>query len=462
MKFACPKCSARYSVGEDKIPPHKVLRFTCKKCGHVIRLKRRPTGSPVATDSPVLASRSAGAVAAPPPVPEASLEDTSSAEWFVLKDGQQLGPWTRQALVENLARQEINDQTFVWRDGMAEWQRLGEVHELAALSSANGHDANSPWVAPPALPGSSANPALKNAAKNNPVPDARGVEEDDSPTYVDANATTAPDTGPDYFQAPPGEATRLFMATAGIFKRRRNNRIAAGVAALAVAALGVLIYGDVTGLYQIPGMGFVYEATGINDPNVGRAIERTERKLSRSDITDAERQALRDKLLGLAPPRSRRGKARRQRGPIAAPTVGIAGSKALAASDRSLAASVFADTRKQEAKVALKAPEAIQTPNLPQGLTQEAIIEVIERNYGSMRLCIAESLKKGEKLSGRMDVELTIVATGAVTDVLLPAVRFRNTAMGNCTQRTMKRWRFPRFNGEPVPVAFPFVLSAGM
>ncbi|MFH1177208.1 MAG: zinc-ribbon domain-containing protein, partial [Acidobacteriota bacterium] len=42
MKFACPKCQTQYSVADVKLPSDKALRFTCKKCGNIFRLKRKP------------------------------------------------------------------------------------------------------------------------------------------------------------------------------------------------------------------------------------------------------------------------------------------------------------------------------------------------------------------------------------------------------------------------------------
>jgi hypothetical protein len=69
-------------------------------------------------------------------------------------------------------------------------------------------------------------------------------------------------------------------------------------------------------------------------------------------------------------------------------------------------------------------------------------------------------MKAGEKLSGKMEVEMSIAANGVVRSATIGTARFSGTTIGNCTVTTVKRWKFPRFNGEPVTVIFPYVLSA--
>ena len=71
-------------------------------------------------------------------------------------------------------------------------------------------------------------------------------------------------------------------------------------------------------------------------------------------------------------------------------------------------------TGKRERNIELAPPSEIQTPNLPDGLTQQAITKVITDNNRSMKLCFAQSMKAGERLNGKMEVELTIAVSGSV------------------------------------------------
>jgi membrane protease subunit (stomatin/prohibitin family) len=67
-------------------------------------------------------AQSAPAAAAPPPPPV----DT---QWFISRDGQNLGPFT----ANQLPQQGLAAQTYVWKAGMAGWLRAAEVPELAVV-----------------------------------------------------------------------------------------------------------------------------------------------------------------------------------------------------------------------------------------------------------------------------------------------------------------------------------------
>jgi len=47
--------------------------------------------------------------------------------WFYSIDGQQLGPVSDSQLDELLGSAKINRNTLVWREGMTDWQPLGEA-----------------------------------------------------------------------------------------------------------------------------------------------------------------------------------------------------------------------------------------------------------------------------------------------------------------------------------------------
>ena len=67
-----------------------------------------------------------GAVGGPPPLPGA-------AAWFVGLNGKQEGPFDEAALSQKVAACEINRDTLVWKQGMANWMKVAEVAELAPL-----------------------------------------------------------------------------------------------------------------------------------------------------------------------------------------------------------------------------------------------------------------------------------------------------------------------------------------
>ncbi len=276
---------------------------------------------------------------------------------------------------------------------------------------------------------------------------------------------------PNYLDKPPGDSTRVYMATAGIYKKRRNNRIAAVITTVVLLLVCGFIVMDMRGLIVLPGMGAVYDVAGVEDPNVDRALERTENKLAAEDLDPKKRaqlESLRRKLLD----RSNQGENAPKHEKVekhetkttdepkepgeAKPPEGTTG----APDEHAMAEQLFNDKDKQEANVKLAAPDSIQTPNLPEGLTQDAIYKVVNDNNTSMKLCYAEAARKGEKLAGKMEVQLTIDPSGDVTGADINTAQFKTSTMGQCTVRRVKTWKFPKFTGQPVTVVFPYVLQS--
>lgn len=67
-----------------------------------------------------------GAAAAPPPIPGA-------VAFHVAVNGQQTGPFDLAALQQQAAAGSLTRASLVWKAGMAQWTKAGDVAELAAL-----------------------------------------------------------------------------------------------------------------------------------------------------------------------------------------------------------------------------------------------------------------------------------------------------------------------------------------
>lgn len=262
--------------------------------------------------------------------------------------------------------------------------------------------------------------------------------------------------------APPGEQTRVFMATAGIYKRRRQNMISAIVGTILVAGFATIIALDFMGVYTIPGMGLAYELTGFEDPNEGRVLER---KISRETdpLKKEELERRRRQMLGLADPAAG-GKRRdgKKTAPSETAEEGIVENGEMSEDQKKLADSLFNDARKSLEKISLQQPGQVTAQvDLPDGLTAETIQKVIAEKQSAMKLCLAEASRSNESLRGRMEVQLTIAPTGKVTEASITSAKFKSSTMGACTVKRVQSWKFPRFNGTPVTVAFPYVLTEG-
>ena len=64
----------------------------------------------------------------PPPIPQQSAQ-----AWFVVRDGKQEGPLDSRGVEEGLHAGRITRDTLVWRKGMGQWTKAGEVRELSDL-----------------------------------------------------------------------------------------------------------------------------------------------------------------------------------------------------------------------------------------------------------------------------------------------------------------------------------------
>lgn len=77
----------------------------------------------------------------PPPPPGAN-----DIQWMVAINGQQSGPYNIQQLLQLVASGQMDAGTYVWCQGMANWQLAGQTPELAALF------AQTPGQCPPPPP----------------------------------------------------------------------------------------------------------------------------------------------------------------------------------------------------------------------------------------------------------------------------------------------------------------------
>jgi hypothetical protein len=72
--------------------------------------------------------------AAPPPLPTSEKTTPNAAQepqWFVGIDEEREGPYHKAHLQKLAIEGKITRETLVWKKGMGEWQKMGEVEELS-------------------------------------------------------------------------------------------------------------------------------------------------------------------------------------------------------------------------------------------------------------------------------------------------------------------------------------------
>ncbi len=105
------------------------------------------------------------------------------------------------------------------------------------------------------------------------------------------------------------------------------------------------------------------------------------------------------------------------------------------------------------------APPASRS-DLPQTLDETDILGVLRKNRNSVRTCLSRHASSGSGVQGTMTVYMVVRSTGRPTRVSV-SPEFRNTVAGTCIVDAVRRWRFPRFAGESLPVDFPVTVRGG-
>jgi predicted Zn finger-like uncharacterized protein len=95
MRIVCDGCEAKYNIADDKVGERPV-KLRCKKCSRVIVV--RP-----------------------------------DAPWHVMIDDAQVGPMTAAEVEQRFAANELDGESYAWREGMDEWQPLASVDAFAHL-----------------------------------------------------------------------------------------------------------------------------------------------------------------------------------------------------------------------------------------------------------------------------------------------------------------------------------------
>jgi len=70
----------------------------------------------------------------------------SMSGWFYSKDGQQLGPVSREQLETEVQSGNISQESLIWKEGQADWLSFSKVMgDTAAVSSAPAQSAAAPY-----------------------------------------------------------------------------------------------------------------------------------------------------------------------------------------------------------------------------------------------------------------------------------------------------------------------------
>jgi len=153
MKIVCDACSAKYSIADEKVRG-KVFKIRCKKCSNIIVVRG---ASPGAEGQPApqqsfdqketkvfdYSGYDDPAAAAEAAAQQEAAASASDAVWHLVIDQEQVGPMTVAEVHDRFARGEVDIESYVWREGFADWEPLGSVdafRDLESMAPPAAHD----------------------------------------------------------------------------------------------------------------------------------------------------------------------------------------------------------------------------------------------------------------------------------------------------------------------------------
>lgn len=97
--------------------------------------------------------------AVPPPLPQ---KPEQTKHWFVVVNGNQSGPFSKDDLLTMAQSKQITGETFGWKPGMANWGALAQIPEISAIFSGPALPPPTPQIAPPPLTAAPPQPTAQN------------------------------------------------------------------------------------------------------------------------------------------------------------------------------------------------------------------------------------------------------------------------------------------------------------
>jgi hypothetical protein len=70
--------------------------------------------------------------------PSSAADLTLDAGWHIVVEGEQVGPLSEVDIRGRLARGEISPETYIWKEGLADWVKIATLSEFADASSSSG------------------------------------------------------------------------------------------------------------------------------------------------------------------------------------------------------------------------------------------------------------------------------------------------------------------------------------
>jgi predicted Zn finger-like uncharacterized protein len=154
MKISCQSCQSKYNVADEKVQG-KIVKIRCRKCGATI-VVNASSGAAANGSAPAPVPTAPATVARGADAGKASAAGGASGEWHVSLSDNDQRTMSLTELMNAYNSGVVAQDTFVWTEGMQDWQALSEVEAVVSALHAAA-------AAPPAV-------AVGGYSYNPPVP----------------------------------------------------------------------------------------------------------------------------------------------------------------------------------------------------------------------------------------------------------------------------------------------------
>lgn len=134
MKITCQSCQAKYTIADEKVVG-KTVKIKCKKCGAAIVVNANEPSAGDAHGHEPEEEDGATRVFSGDPATEGPMAG-GGPDWTVNVADDDQRTMSSAQIAAAFAAGTITGDTYVWRDGMADWQPLSQVAELRSAMAA--------------------------------------------------------------------------------------------------------------------------------------------------------------------------------------------------------------------------------------------------------------------------------------------------------------------------------------
>lgn len=501
MKFVCDKCHTRYSISDEKVKG-KVLKIRCKTCGNIIVVREQGAESAAAvgaegrgpaprTEVELPKAAVGGGGGGGRPVSQAP----ANVEWFVAIKGKQHGPMRKDQIIQLFREQKIHDRSYCWNEGLAGWTRLRELPDFAdAVAQGPGV----PHALPPPPPDDEAGAEVVDlqAHRQQRAGHDPGMGMGQSPMHLgpvthDPFAAVGGSPVPQADSSAPRESTRVFIMNAGLHNRSKKHKtyaVAASIAAVTIVGLGVL---DYMGVVRIPFLGdaTLAIAAKLGDESAQKKRDRREVLAKWEDGEEVDPEMLCQ--LGGVCPEAAAGSKRRIRKNAQGGVEGIdlddafqtggpgEGGNLRAGVGDGAAVDPFANNASEAqrirdafsgdgrgfAKTDVKDKKQDERASIAVGgggPDPASMQQVVGQNMESIKICVERAAKDGSTVGGKQKLLLTIQPNGRVKRSRILNGPVNAAPVGECINKSARKWKFPPFVGDEFELEIPLVLSTNL